>query len=88
MNFESVIGLLAGIFTYASLFPQLIKPIKEKEAKSLSLGMLFVLIIGIGLRIYYGFLKQDTPILIANIFSEIVNLILLFFSIRYKKKEA
>ncbi len=85
---NEAIGLAAGICTSVSLLPQLIKTIKEEEAKSLSLGMLLVLIIGNALWIYYGFLKKDIPIISTNIFSEIINLVLLFFSIRYKKKEA
>lgn len=88
MEFEEIIGLSAGIFTSISLLPQLIKIIKEKEAKNLSLGMLFVLVTGNGLWICYGFMKTDIPIMITNIFSELVNITLLFFTIKYKKKEA
>lgn len=88
MNGEEIFGLIAGIFTSASLVPQLIKTIKEKEAKSLSIGMMIVLIIGNSLWIGYGFLKKDLPIISTNIFSDLVNLSLLFLSIRYKKKNA
>ena len=88
MKLEEITGISAGIFTAASLIPQLIKTFKEKEAKSLSLGMMFVLIVGNGLWICYGFMKNDLPIVSTNIFSEVINLFLLFFSFRYKKKEA
>ncbi len=88
MDYNQMIGLAAGVFTSVSLIPQLIKTIQEKEAKSLSVGMMMVLIIGIGMWIYYGFLKKDIPILVTNIFSEFINVTLLFFCLRYKKKEA
>ena len=84
---EEVLGIVAGIFTSVSQMPQLIKTIKEKEAKSLSLGMMITLLIGLALWVYYGFLKKDIPIISANIFSSVVNISLLFFSIKYKKKE-
>ena len=84
---EEVLGIVAGIFTSVSQMPQLIKTIKEKEAKSLSLGMMITLLIGLALWVYYGFLKNDIPIISANIFSSVVNISLLFFSIKYKKKE-
>ena len=85
MNYEEIIGFIAGIFTSASLLPQLIKTIKEKEAKSLSLVMMLVLLTGNSLWIYYGILKNDFPIIATNIFSDLVNFLLLFFSLKYKK---
>ena len=88
MNYEEIMGLIAGVFTSVSQLPQLIKTIKEKEAKNLSLGMMIMLIVGVSLWIYYGFLRNDFPIIATNIFSDLVNVTLLFVSIRYKKKEA
>lgn len=85
MNHVQIIGIVAGIFTAASLLPQLIKTIKEKDASSISTVMLLVLIVGISLWVYYGFLKKDLPIIATNIFSDLVDLTLLFYSIRYKK---
>lgn len=85
MNYESIIGIIAGIFTSASLLPQLIKTIKEKEAKSLSVIMMLVLITGNSLWIYYGVMKDDFPIIATNIFSDMVNITLLFVSIKFKK---
>lgn len=85
MNHVQIIGIVAGIFTAASLLPQLIKTIKEKDASSISTVMLLVLIVGISLWVYYGFLKKDFPIIATNIFSDMVDLTLLFYSIRYKK---
>ena len=88
MSYIEVLGLVAGAFTSFSQLPQLIKTVKEKEAKSLSIGMMITLMAGLGLWIYYGFLRKDIPIIITNSFSEFINLLLLFFSIKYKKKEA
>ena len=88
MNYEEIIGLIAGVFTSVSQLPQLIKTIKEREAKNLSLGMMIMLIAGVTLWIYYGFEKNDFPIIATNIFSDLVNVTLLFVSIKYKKKEA
>lgn len=85
MNLEQAIGILAGIFTSASLLPQLIKTIREKEAKSLSALMMVVLLTGLCLWVFYGFLKEDLPIIITNSFSVVINGLLLFFSLKYKK---
>ena len=77
--------MIAGIFTATSLMPQLIKIIKEKKAEDLSLGMLFILMTGICLWIYYGILREDLPILITNSFSLLLNIIVVILSIKYKK---
>ena len=77
--------MIAGIFTATSLMPQLIKIVKEKKAEDISLGMLFILMTGIGLWIYYGILREDLPILITNSFSLLLNIIVVILSIKYKK---
>ena len=87
MDRTEIIGLIAGILTSVSLLPQLIKVIKEKDAKSLSIGMLITLIAGNSLWTYYGIMIKNTPIILTNIFSDVVNITLLIFSIKYKKKE-
>ncbi len=88
MNSQEIIGLIAGVLTSTSQLPQLIKTIKEKEAKNLALGMMLTVLAGNSLWIYYGVLKNDFPIIATNIFSDLVNATLLFVSIKYKKKEA
>lgn len=80
----SLIGLVAGGITSISMLPQLIKVIKEKKAEDISVLMLLVLITGLSIWIYYGFLKNDLPILITNSFSVLVNCTLLFFRFKYK----
>lgn len=86
MNNVTLTGIAASIFTAASLLPQLTKVIKEKKAEDVSLWMLLVLFVGLGLWVYYGFLKNDMIIIISNLFSFIVNILLAGFAIKYKKK--
>jgi MtN3 and saliva related transmembrane protein len=47
LNYTSVIGIIAGIFTAASLLPQLIKIIREKKVEDLSAGMSITLMVGL-----------------------------------------
>jgi len=85
MDTTQIIGLTAGILTASSLLPQLIKTIKEKEAEDISLVMLMVLLSGISLWIYYGIRRDDFPIIITNSFSLLLNVIMIFLRIKYKK---
>jgi len=87
MQIEQVIGIAAGVLTSISMIPQLIKLVKEKKADAISPVMLIVLISGLCLWAYYGFLREDWPVIITNIFSLIVNIALLTLRQIYKKKQ-
>ena len=85
MDFITVIGILASIGTAASLVPQLIKIIQEKDAEGISVITLSVLIVGNALWVYYGALGNDLIIIIANSFSLLINIIICILKMIYKK---
>ena len=78
MNF----GIIAGIFTTGALVPQVIKIIKTKDTKSISVGMYFIQIIGLAIWIIHGFMIQDFFIISANIITCALALTILFFKIK------
>jgi MtN3 and saliva related transmembrane protein len=86
MGYIEIVGIAAGCLTAASMLPQLFKTIKEKRVEDLSIGMVVTLLSGIGLWIYYGFLRKDLPILITNSFSLLLNITLVVLYGIYKKK--
>jgi MtN3 and saliva related transmembrane protein len=81
------IGIAAGICTAISMLPQLVKIIKTKKADDISYVMVVVLLTGIAAWIWYGVLRSDYPIIVTNTFSFLVNLLVLVFSLRYKKNK-
>ncbi|WP_152269024.1 SemiSWEET transporter [Agriterribacter humi] len=81
------IGIAAGICTAISMIPQLIKILKEKKSEQVSVPMILILLSGLALWVWYGFVKKDFPVIITNCFSLLVNILLAIFSIRYKKKK-
>ncbi|HKH60614.1 MAG TPA: SemiSWEET transporter [Flavitalea sp.] len=83
-----IVGIAAGIFTGSSMLPQLIKIIKEKKASQVSVFMLLILIAGLGLWVWYGFLKEDWPIIVTNLFSLVVNLIMMFLRYKYRHNKS
>jgi MtN3 and saliva related transmembrane protein len=86
LDTTQLIGLAAGICTSISLLPQLIKMFKNKSAGDISLFYLAILLAGLLLWIWYGFRREDTPILITNIFSLTLNILLIIMGIYYKRK--
>ena len=84
-NHTEIVGLAAGICTSISLLPQLFKLLKHKKAEDISLFYLIILFIGLGLWIWYGFLRDDIPILVTNGFSLVINGIVIVLGNRYKR---
>ena len=82
---ENVIGIAAGICTAISLLPQIIKVIRDKKTEDISIFYLLVLLVGLGLWTYYGFLKEDLPIIVTNMFSMILNITMICLGLYYKK---
>jgi MtN3 and saliva related transmembrane protein len=80
-----IIGIAAGVCTAISLLPQIIKVIREKKTEDISIFYLLVLLVGLGLWTYYGFLKDDLPIIATNIFSMALNITMIGLGIHYKR---
>ena len=85
-NLTTLVGLLASSLTALSLLPQLIKIVKEKKAGDISLLMLVILFAGIAGWIWYGALKEDWIIIIANSISIVINSVIVVLTIKYSKK--
>jgi MtN3 and saliva related transmembrane protein len=85
-SLTEVIGIAAGTCTAIALLPQLIKLIKEKKAESISVFYLIILFTGLCLWIWYGFMRKDVPVVLTNIVSLAINVTVMIFSVRYKKK--
>ena len=80
----TVIGLIAAAFTTFAYVPQAVKTIKTKDTKSLSLIMYVIMTVGIVLWLFYGVLKNDLPIIIANTITLLFAGIILILKIKYK----
>lgn len=83
---ENILGLVAGGITSFAMLPQLIKVLKEKDVEDISLLMILFLITGLSLWVWYGFIKDEIPIILSNSFAVLVNIFLLFSYFKYRKK--
>jgi MtN3 and saliva related transmembrane protein len=81
-----LLGLTAGICTSLSLLPQLVKILKHKKSDDISLFYLIILFIGICLWIWYGFLRDDVPIIATNSFTLLINSLIIIAGIHYKRR--
>ena len=84
MVYAEIIGFAAGTLTTISFLPQVLKIVKTKHTKDISLGMFIMLNTGIFLWFVYGVLLSSLPVIIANAISFILALIIVIFKIKYK----
>ena len=83
INYIAIIGLIAGTCTTISFLPQVIKTIKTKKTKDISMSMYIVLATGILLWMIYGILIKDLPVILANSISFVLAISVLILKIKY-----
>ena len=84
MNSITILGLVAGTLTTLAFLPQLLKIWQTKSAKDISFNTLIMFNIGIFLWLIYGIYLNALPIILANLFTLIFNMIIVWLKIRYK----
>ena len=88
IGISKLVGISAGVLTGASMLPQLIKVVKEKKVPQVSVVMLLLLVSGLALWVWYGFVLEDWPIIITNMFSLLVNIVMIFLRYRYRNNKS
>ncbi len=84
MEYITIIGLAAAVFTTVSLLPQLLKVWRTKSTRDISMGMFSLFCGGVFLWFVYGVLEKDVPIIIANSLAFVQALIIIVFKVKYK----
>jgi MtN3 and saliva related transmembrane protein len=85
--FVELLGIIAGTLTTISFLPQLVKIVKNKSAKDVSLLMFLIFTVGIFLWLVYGILTLTLAIIIANSVTIILALSILILKIKYDRKK-
>jgi MtN3 and saliva related transmembrane protein len=83
MELVDFLGFMAAFLTTAAFLPQVLQIWKLKSTKDLSLPTLLTFIAGISIWLVYGLLLHNAPIIIANTITLILNLVILFFKLKY-----
>jgi MtN3 and saliva related transmembrane protein len=84
MDTITILGLIAALFTTASLLPQLFKAWKTKSTKDISTGMFILFCGGVFLWFLYGVFINDFPIIIANSLAFVQAVIILVLKVKFK----
>lgn len=84
---ETLIGLTAGLITSIASVPQVIKTLKSRHVRDLSIWQPLLLSIGIALWLIYGILIRDIPLILANITPLACNLLLTVMKLRFSDND-
>jgi MtN3 and saliva related transmembrane protein len=82
-NLVFLIGISATLFSLWSTVPQIRKSLRTKKTDDVSKWLIISLITGLSLWVFYGIMKGDIIITIANAIGVTLNLILLGLKLKY-----
>ena len=83
----TAIGLVAGTLTSIAAIPQVIKTLKTRHVRDISIWQPLLLAFGVALWMVYGILISDLPLIVANITPLICNAFLTGMKIRYGRED-
>lgn len=84
MNKIVIIGTIAAVCTTISFLPQVIKIYHTKHTSDLSLPMYVIFSFGIVMWLWYGFMTNSLPIILANAVTFVLAVYILAAKIKYK----
>jgi len=84
----TIIGFAAGTLTSLAAIPQLVKTLKTRHVRDISIWQPFLLTIGVALWMIYGILIHDLPLIIANMTPLVCNTLLTGLKIYYSRNDS
>ncbi len=83
----TTIGLVAGTLTSLAAIPQVVKTLRSRHVRDISVWQPLLLSIGVALWMIYGILIGDLPLIVANITPLVCNLLLTGMKFYYGKND-
>lgn len=84
MDSITILGLVAGALTTFSTLPEILRTVKMKETRDLSITWVYMLAAGTLLWTIYGYYISSFPIIASNALSFVFACILIWLKLRYK----
>jgi MtN3 and saliva related transmembrane protein len=80
--------MVAGTLTSVASIPQVVKTLKTRHVRDISIWQPLLLVFGVALWMLYGILISDLPLILANITPLVCNVVLTGMKIIYGREEA
>jgi MtN3 and saliva related transmembrane protein len=78
-----LIGFVAAFCTTAAFVPQLLRVVKLKSAREISLGTFLLFSVGVFLWLLYGIYTGSKPVIASNLVTLVLSLSILVLKVRY-----
>ncbi|MBS1620927.1 MAG: SemiSWEET family sugar transporter [Bacteroidetes bacterium] len=88
MSIITLLGFAAAALTTGSFLPQAIKTIRTKDTHSISFFMYLLFSTGTLLWLLFGLFSNNIPIIVANAITLVFAVIILFYKIKFRKKDS
>lgn len=82
------IGYLAATCTTVSFLPQLVRVLKLRSTREISLGMFSVFSLGTAMWLIYGVLSHSWPVTVANAVTLVLSISILVLKLRFDRNAA
>ena len=80
-SYTGIVGTIAATLTTLAFIPQAYHSYKTRDMSGISLPMYTVFTLGVAMWLAYGILRQDPPIIVANIITLALSLMILVLKI-------
>jgi MtN3 and saliva related transmembrane protein len=82
-----VIGYLAAVLTSASALPQLIRTLRTRDVRGISIPSWLALALGVALWFVYGAAIGSGPLIIANAVGLVLDCAVLVLALRFRTQD-
>jgi MtN3 and saliva related transmembrane protein len=82
-----ILGYTAGAITSLTFLPQVIKTLREKSAKDVSMMMFIIAVVNQTMWVVYGVLLSNWVIILTNAVILSMSLTMIFLKLRYSAEE-
>jgi MtN3 and saliva related transmembrane protein len=81
-----LIGFVAAFCTTMAFVPQLLRVVKLRSAREISLGTFLLFSIGVALWLLYGLYTGSKPVIASNLVTLALSLSILVLKLRYDRR--
>lgn len=83
-----LVGFVAAFCTTVAFVPQLVRVIRLRSAREISLPTFLLFSVGVSLWLIYGLRIGSNPVIFSNIFTLMLSVSILFLKLRYGRRIA
>jgi MtN3 and saliva related transmembrane protein len=81
-----LIGFVAAFCTTTAFVPQLLRVVKLRSARDISLGTFLLFSVGVGMWQLYGIYTGSKPVIASNLVTLVLSLSILVSKLRYDRR--